>query len=66
MEIKYTARVEYSNGRTSSFDGFGYKSFASESAVDTWANEQLQNDPGAIVTVWKAFTAEIHRIYQDC
>lgn len=64
MKIKYTAHVKYSNGRTSNFDGFGYKSFTSEAAVDAWANEQLRNDPGAVVTAYKAFTAEIYRTYQ--
>ena len=64
MEIKYTARAEYSNGRVSDFDGYGCCSFISEAAADTWATEQIQSDPGAVVTVWKAFTAEIHRIYK--
>ena len=63
MKIKYTAHVKHSNGRTSDFNGFGHKPFTSEVAVDAWANEQLRNDPAAVVTVWKAFTAEIYRTY---
>lgn len=64
MEIKYTAHAEYSSGRTSDFNGYGCISFTSEAAADAWATEQIQNDPGAVVTVWKAYTADIHRIYK--
>ena len=64
MKIKYTAHVKYSNGRTSDFDGFGYTSFTDEATMDAWANEQLRDDPGAVVTVYRAFTAEIYRTYQ--
>ena len=64
MEIKYTARAEYSNSRANDFNGYGCRSFTSEAAADAWATEQIQSDPGAVVTVWKALTAEIHRIYK--
>lgn len=64
MEIKYTARAEYSNGRTSEFSDYGCMSFTSEAAADAWATEQIQSDPSAVVTVWEAYTADIHRIYK--
>mgnify|MGYP003291885653 CR=1 FL=1 len=62
MEIKYTARAEYSSGHAIS--GYGCVSFTSEAAATAWAAEQIQSDPGAVVTVWKAYTADIHRIYK--
>ena len=62
--IKFTARVEYSNGRsTSDSNGFVCQSFADEAAADAWAKDLLCKDPGAIVTVWKAFTADVHCVY---
>ena len=64
MEVKYTARAEFSNGHASDLNGFGCISFASEAEADAWATEQIQKDPGATVTVWKANTADIHRIYK--
>jgi len=64
MEVKYTARAEYSNGHASYLNGYGCISFASEAEADAWATEQIQKDPGATVTVWKAYTADIHRIYK--
>ena len=64
MEIKYTARAEYSNGRASEFSDYGCMSFTSEAAADAWATEQIQSDPSAIVAVWEAYTADIHRSYK--
>lgn len=52
------------NGSWSENSGFGCRSFTSEAAADAWAAEQLRNDPGAVVIVWKAFSADIHRIYE--
>ena len=51
--IKFTARARYSNGSWSENSGFGCRSFTSEAAADAWAAEQLRNDPGALVIVWK-------------
>lgn len=62
--IKFTARARYSNGSWSENSGFGCRSFTSEAEADAWAAEQLRNDPGAVVIVWKAFSADIHRIYE--
>lgn len=59
MEIKFTAHAEYSNGSMSDC-----KSFGSEKAVEDWAAAQIAKDAGAVVTVWKAFNADVHRIYQ--
>lgn len=64
MDIKFTARAEYSDRRTSNINGYGCISFTSEAAADVWAAEQIQSDPGAVVTVWKAYTTDIHRIYK--
>jgi len=58
MEIKFTARTEYPNGRMSVC-----ASFSSEAAVDAWSNDQLRQNPGATVVVWYAYSAEVFRTY---
>ena len=58
-DIKFSANVTHSNGRISDC-----RSFTGEADMDTWATEQLRNDPGAVVMVWKAYSSEVYRIYQ--
>lgn len=58
-DIKFSANVTHSDGRTSNC-----RSFTSEADMDAWATEQLTNDPGAVVMVWKAYSSEVYRIYQ--
>ncbi len=59
MEIKFTAHAKYSDGSMSDC-----RFFKSEKAVEKWAIDQIAKDAGAVVTVWKAFSADIHCIYQ--
>lgn len=58
MEIKFTARTEYSTGVMGDCI-----SFPGEAAMDAWANGQLRQNPGATVIVWYAYSAEVFRIY---
>ena len=59
MEIKFSAHAKYSDGSMSDC-----RSFKSEKAVEKWAIAQIAKDAGAVITVWKAFSADIHCIYQ--
>ena len=57
--IMFTARAEYTNGRVSAC-----VSFKSTEAIEAWAAAELGKDPGAVVTAWKAFTADVSCIYR--
>ena len=57
--IMFTARAEYTNGSVSAC-----VSFKSTQAPVAWATAELGKDPGAVVTAWKAFTAEVFCIYR--
>ena len=57
--IMFTARAEYTNGSVSAC-----VSFKSTEAIEAWAAAELGKDPGAVVTAWKAFTADVSCIYR--